>query len=1550
MYEKAGVILTDNTFIKIIPEKYYNKCLMVGCDKENNKEYRWIDNEDYSLAFSSITDENIVTGTQIEEDYTKLGNGSVMIDTDAFDLNFIVRIVLKVLMNGATLNIGRYKSRNIRSEYIFTCWESILSTGIDFLEEKTKVYIPLQQSDLSAYGLFKSEVESKNVEVNLFLADIHTNKEIYCICLNDAKVSKNDIEILDKYKNKLPVGFMGELYFSSLEYLSSGDRIRKVNTGYKGKLKSDGTLEISLQDSQVGYICSKFVDYGLAAKLLKESSLVDEVCFVSRFTENNEPKTVVYYVNNLKSNVGKTSLEAEINKYLCNIWGIVYEELITHMNYSKIKVFPYDRERRIAVKKLIEMEDENCIKTTHVKPESDLEKSIAGIWEEVLKVSNIGVNDSFLELGGNSVDLMKVISRTVAKLKISLTVDDLFNNMTIRKFAEQIEKVLSESNNSCSVVKPTLSKEDKQSGVLASFAQQRFWFLHQYDKGDAFYNISEIVKISGYVDVEMLRKTIRYLSESQEALRTVYFMRDGNVYQKVTDPCPEAFKFTELSEIRNSSNENTVAEYIEKEIRQPFDFENGPLFRCTLLKISDTEFMFIFVIHHIISDGWSVGIFINKLMEAYQMYCSGKTPILNEVQWQYSEYSVWQRKMLTDGVMSKQLEYWKKKLDGFNELNFPLDFERPAVQSFSGQKITHLYPKELMDKVTAVAKKAGTTTFMVYLSALNVLLSRYTGQEDIIIGSPVTKRPIKEVENTIGCFLNTLVFRNGLEDNPSFSELIERIRQTSVEAYNNQDIPFEVLVDKLGVKRDLSKNPLFQIMFLFQNEPHPDKNIAGLKIERLESENKAAMLDLSISMEETDNGLSVLFEYNTNLFRLDTIERISDHLLRITDVLSEDTNIRVNDFDYMSGEEINHIIYGLNNTKVTFDTNLYIHQLFEEQATKHPTREALKFRGKSLTYDELNKKVNKLANYLLSVGIKKSQMIAVYMDRSIEMVIALYGILKAGAAYVPIDPAYPAERIRYMIEDSNVEVVLTQPDKSNELKSYLINIITIGGDDVTSGSSDENPKIEILEDDYSYMIYTSGSTGRPKGVINTHKGIRNRILWIREAFENDENGRQMQKTPFSFDVSCGEFFGALTVGACLVVAEPGGHKDVDYLIDLIKEERITHIHFVPSMLKPFLYSPRISEVKTLKQVCCTGEPLPYSLVERFKQIFEACNIYNLYGPTEAAVEVTCWDCRNKLDRKIISIGTPIVNTQLYILDRNLRPVTFGVCGELYIAGDNLAAGYHNSEELTAERFITNPFSTGDNTIMYRTGDYARLLPGGEIDFIGRIDNQVKIRGNRIELGEIETHINNYSGIREVHVIVSKEENPRIIAYVVLEDKAKGNMQVNEYISELRQYLTKKLPDYMIPSFVMALEGFSLLPNGKLNVKELPLPAIYREFLANTYTEAVGDVDIKLKQIWSEVLKVERIGIDDNFFEMGGHSLLLIEVYNKVKEFFDTNLTVVDMFKYPTIRSLSEYISSNKNNCEDRKEKEEKETQNILGRNRIRQMNSAKIKQLRDLNS
>ncbi|WP_346836056.1 amino acid adenylation domain-containing protein [Paenibacillus polymyxa] len=1577
----AAFILADHTYINSFPAHMRAKALLVSNDTSKLQErLEWQANNDFSVQYCSCKGKERIFGYAFQEDFQELAGQTVGVDSDAFDDDFTITMLLNTFLYGGTLFVGNLTS-GLDADSIFTSREGLVglkeSAVIDLSGKK--FYLPVMGGSLTGDRALQQELSDWDAEIFLFLTDVYANRELYCISLVDGTVVRNRLMLRDDYGHPLPCEFTGRFFSRLYHSPGMGDVSDMTDTGYRGKIKGNGFLDIEETDIGVVTVAGKPVDLFRTAEILKELDVVQDLAWVNKIEGYGKSKLVLYiavktkinhdegllgsfvcrklglevymdYQDKSLSKVSFKSPEDMIGHYISRLWGVEEEKWAEHVHYYSLPELPYDYSGRVSRKRLAEMESQQTAEGSDaqqptVPPQTKTEEIILAIWEEVLGRLGIGVNDNFFNLGGNSIRIMKTVSRMIKALSTPCTIDDLFEYPTVREIAAELDARISKAKPHLIVEKPEISQAEKRSGVQASFAQQRFWFLHQYDNGNAFYNLSEIVKLIGVVDVEALSKTLDYLVERHEILRTVFSMRGGSVYQHVLESTPGALSVTNLAELEvKGTREETISEFLFSEISQSFDFETGPLFRCRLLKSTESEFFFVLVMHHAISDGWSLGIFIDELMSSYRAYYANSEPRLYETHWQYSEYSEWQRKMLTSGVMEQQLAYWENKLRGMTELDFPHDYDRPAVQSFSGRKATSFYSQTLLDKVSSVARATGSTPFMVLLSSLNVLLARYSNQDDVVIGSPVTSRPLKEVENTIGCFLNTIVFRNDLAGNPTFAELIQRVQKSTLEAYNHQDIPFEALVDKLDVKRDVSKNPLFQLMFMFQNAPNEDE-LPDLTIERLQTENKSAMLDLSISMQEQREGMSALFEYNTDLFKAETIESFARHLERVIDVLCSNIELRIKDFDYLSEEEINHITYELNKTDFEFDTDLYIHQLFEEQAVKHPERVALRFRGQSLTYGKLNTRINKLANYLISTGVKKNQLIAVYMDRSVEMIVALYGILKAGAAYVPFDPDYPSERIEYMFDDSEVEMILTQEGKFELLKGISCQMIVLGENDVTESMSGENPRVEVEDDDYAYMIYTSGSTGLPKGVVNTHKGIRNRILWIRVISLIPEDAVQMQKTPFSFDVSLGEIFGSLTVGACLVIAEPGGHKEVDYLIDLINSEGVSHIHFVPSLLKSFLYSPRITEVRGLRQVSCTGEPLPFGLVERFRQHFPGVELYNLYGPTEAAVEVTYWDCRKSLDRNIVPIGRPIVNTQIHILDANLRPVPFGVLGELYIAGDNLAKGYHKREKLSAERFVKNPFSTNNNSLMYKTGDYARLLPGGELDFIGRIDNQVKIRGNRVELGEIENTIQTYPGVNEVNAIVSKEEMPRIIAYVVVENASKDDTESKKFVSDLRQYLRGKLPEYMIPSYIMVLNQMPLLPNGKLNMKALPIPVISRENVANAYKEAEGDVEVKLREIWVAVLGVSYLGVEDNFFDLGGHSLLVIQMHHKVKSTFDTNVTVVDMFKYPTIRSMGKHIF-NLLKSKDTRDVQTYESEMVKVGQREKQKNTESIRKLR----
>ncbi|WP_150273107.1 non-ribosomal peptide synthetase [Paenibacillus tepidiphilus] len=1017
---------------------------------------------------------------------------------------------------------------------------------------------------------------------------------------------------------------------------------------------------------------------------------------------------------------------------------------------------------------------------------SETEQVIHDIWSEVLGIRRIGTGDNFFELGGHSLRATQVVSRIKKAYEVPFAINDLFYYPTIGELAGVIDGRLAELAGPVGEeAVAVLGEEEKRRGIPVSYAQQRLWFLRQYDEESAFYNILEAVRLEGKLNVDCLRQAVTEIVKRHDGLRTTFANVEGQVLQILHEAREVEIPIQDLTAVLPEEREALLQKLADGEVAAGFDFEHGPLLRCRLLKFAEQEHIIFLTMHHIVSDGWSMGVFVEEFVQLYEALAEQRPHSLPRVEWQYADYAAWQRGWFTGEVKQRQFDYWKNKLQDVATLDIPADYDRPKIQTYNGRKEFFNYSPELMRSVGQLAETTGATPFMIYLAAVNVLLARYTGQDDIAIGTPIANRTRKETEHTIGFFVNTLVLRSDLSGDLSFLELIERVKATALESYDAQDMPFEMLVDELDLERDLSRNPLFQVMFALQNEELPDFQLPGLKISRIETDNHSAMFDFWISMRELEDGVYALCEYNTDIYKRETVARMMRHLENILVSLCSDPSQNVKQFTFMDKHEIQEVLYGMNATEESLTSGLFIHESFEAQAALRPDAPAVSFEGNSLTYRELNEQVNRIAHYLLAQGIGRENFVGVYAERSIEMVAAIYGILKAGAAYVPIDPTYPRERVDYVLEDSQVKLVLACAGEVNLPEG--ITVVDLRDKEQLALYSVQNPDVKVDGQDAAYMIYTSGSTGKPKGTVNVHSGIRNRIQWGQRKFGMQQGDRQLQKTPFSFDVSCSEIFWAPTAGACLVIARPEGHKDVDYLIEVIRDEGITFCHFVPSILKLFLDHPGVGQAGSLKKVFCSGEALPYRLKEQFFATLNA-EMHNLYGPTEASVEVSHYDCSEPLDKEIVPIGRPIANVQLYVLDRFMNPVPYNVSGELYIAGVNLARGYYQREELTAERFIPNPFSKYANARMYKTGDIVTLLPDGNISFIGRADNQVKIRGLRVELGEIEKVIQSHPSVRD-NVVLAREsgDDVRIVSYIVREEHYQlqaaeegGKEQVNRW--------------------------------------------------------------------------------------------------------------------------------------------------------------------------
>jgi amino acid adenylation domain-containing protein len=809
-------------------------------------------------------------------------------------------------------------------------------------------------------------------------------------------------------------------------------------------------------------------------------------------------------------------------------------------------------------------------------------------------------------------------------------------------------------------------------------------------------------------------------------------------------------------------------------------------------------------------------------------------------------------------------------------------------------------PANLAEELRALGHREDATLFMTMLAAFETLLYRYTGQDDLVLGTPVANRQRVETEHLIGLLANTLVLRTRFDGDESFRQLLQRVREVTLGAYAHQDLPFEKLVEELRPERSLSHTPLFQVMFVQHNAPGGTMRFGNLKLEIMEAHNRTSKFDLTMFVEDRDEELAVWLEYTPDLFDAATIRRMLRHFQVLLEGIAASPEESLSRLPLLEPEERGQLLFEWNDTREEFDAEHILHALFEQQAERTPGHCALVFEDRSLTYAELNARANQLAHFLRSRGVRTETRVGILMERSVEMVVALLGVLKASGAYVPLDPAYPRERLAFMLQDAQALVLLTQERFAGNLPEHGAEVVRLdSGWQQLASESTENPLHTVVPDNLAYVIYTSGSTGQPKGAMNTHRGVCNRLLWGQRAYGLSESDRVLQKTPFSFDVSVWEFFWPLLSGASLVLARPGGHQDSEYLTALIRAERISTIHFVPSMLQLFLESGGFEHCPGLRRVMCSGEALPYGLQERFFARSDA-ELHNLYGPTEASIEVTSWECRRAGAEETVPIGRPISNAQIYLLDEQMQPVPVGVPGELHIGGTCVARGYLKRPALTAEKFIPHPFSAEPGARLYKSGDLARHLPDGNVDYLGRIDQQIKLRGFRIELGEIEGALGQHPLVREC-VVLAREDEPgekRIAAYLTTRAPQAPST------GELRAYLKERLPEYMIPSYFVMLEELPLSPNGKLDRKRLPAPGGARPELREKYEAPRNERERTLSGIWSEVLGVDQVGIHDDFFELGGHSLIATRVLSRMNQTFKAELPLRCMFDSPTVAGLA----------------------------------------------
>ncbi|MBI3457316.1 MAG: amino acid adenylation domain-containing protein [Candidatus Rokubacteria bacterium] len=1032
-----------------------------------------------------------------------------------------------------------------------------------------------------------------------------------------------------------------------------------------------------------------------------------------------------------------------------------------------------------------------------------------------------------------------------------------------------------------------------------SFAQERLWFLDRLEPDRAVYNIARAARLRGRLDEGALRQALEAIVGRHEALRTTFAEREGEPAQVIAEAGPVALPVIDLRGGAGAERDGEVRHIAAEEARRPFDLVRGPLLRAALLHLGDEAHVLLLTMHHIVSDGWSLGVLNRELGELYGAFSTGRPARLPELPIQYADYAEWQRRWLQGAVLEAQLAYWRRQLAGAPAvLELPSDRPHPALQTYRGARHVVEFPGTLADGLAALSRRAGVTLFMTLLAGFQALLHRYTGQKDIVVGSPVAARTRTETEGLIGLFVNTLALRADLSGDPTFWELLGRVREVALGAYAHQDLPFEKLVEELNPARDLSRTPVFQVMFQLQNAPLPALALPGLTVSPLKVHSGTAKFDLTLTVDVRERGLRGVVEHNTDLFDGGTIGRMMGHFQRLLAGLVADPSMRVSRLPLLSDTERRQLLVGWNATEAAYPQDACLHELIEEQAEQAPEAVVVVCEGAELTYGELNRRANQLAHSLRGRGVGPEVLVGICLERSLDMVVGVLGVLKAGGAYVPLDPAHPRERLAFLLEDTRAPVLLTQERLVTRLFPHRAHVVCVDADwEEIARQPGTNPAGGVTPDNPAYVIYTSGSTGRPKGVMVPHRALVNFLEAMRNELRLTPEDVLLAVTTLSFDIAGLELFLPLAVGARVEVVSQAVAADGARLAERLGRSGATVLQGTPATWRLLLAagwrgSPHLKAL-------CGGEALSPELAD---QLLDRCGaLWNLYGPTET----TIWSTLHRVERGAgpVPIGRPIANTQCYVLDRHLEPVPAGVPGELYVGGAGLARGYLNRLDLTAERFVPDPFRPLPGARLYRTGDMARYRQDGTLEFLGRRDHQVKLRGFRIELGEIETVLAHHSRVREA-VVTMREDAPggaRLVAYVVPRDGRPPQPD------DLRAFLKRTLPEYMLPAAFEPLEALPLTPSGKVDGRALPAPGPTRPLSERRFIGPRDDLERELARIWQDTLGTAPIGVTDDFFDLGGHSLLAVRLVARIEKKLGRQVPLAALFQGRTIAHLADVL-------------------------------------------
>ncbi|MBX9256329.1 amino acid adenylation domain-containing protein [Desmonostoc muscorum CCALA 125] len=1182
------------------------------------------------------------------------------------------------------------------------------------------------------------------------------------------------------------------------------------------------------------------------------------------------------------------------------------------------------------------------LEETFVAPRNVIEETLAVIWTELLGFEQIGVHDNFFNLGGHSLIAVQILSRLREIFQVELSFQNIFANPTVAGLAQLVQQ---HSQLKQQLQCPTMQRISRSGNLPVSFAQERVYFIQEVAPESSAYQAQATLRFRGQLNVTVLEKCLNEIVRRHEIFRTTFPAVNGRLFQVIHPAELISLRVVDLQTFSEPEREAEAQRLLEAEVQKPFNLNHLPLVRWLLLRLSDQEHLLIHIEHHMVHDGWSFNnVFLSEFVELYQAFCLGNPSPLAELPLQFVDYAHWQREWVCSQQAQAQLAYWQQQLSGCSYfLELPLDRRRPPEQTYRGAQIRVELPISLCESVMALGRQEGITLFMTTLAAFLVILHRYTGQDDLCVGTAVANRRMRETEKLIGMIVNNLVLRTDLSGNPTFRELLSRVRQVSLEAFANEDLPFDKVVEVLKPIRNLSYNPLFQVMFSFHDSPMPDLSLPGLNISpNVALSNKSTKFDLDVVLiphsqqHGMEKGITVIWEYNTDLFNAATIQQMVEQYQTLLEGIVTNPEQRVSELPLLTATQ-HQLLESWNQTHKEYSSGECVHHLFAAQVELTPDAIALKQDGQKLTYRELSDRANQLAHYLQSLGVKPETLVGICVERSLEMIVGLLGILKAGGAYVPLDPAYPKERLTDIQQDTQLSILLTQERFQDKLPDYPGKTICLDKDwPAIAQHSTRQPISEVELDNLAYMIYTSGSTGKPKGVMVEHRSLLNFAIAAIDEYGINASDRILQFASICFDTSIEEIFPCLAAGATLVLRTAEMLHSSDEFWRCCQQWQLTVLDLPTAYWHQLVaeLTPEDSRIpENLRTVIIGGEEAQLEKVKRWHSsvahLPNPPQLFNSYGPTEATV-ITTLHRLNSSNTSGVAIGRPISNAQVYILDRYLQPVPIGVPGELHIGGAGLARGYWQRPELTAEKFIENPLSnfgfsiadfglSGDrketktvditqtvnnpkskiqNPKLYKTGDLARFRPDGNLEYLGRVDDQVKIRGFRIELGEIETVLNQHPQVFQA-VAIAREDIPgqkRLVAYVVPKVGAQSLAPL------LRDFLKGKLPNYMVPSAFVLLETLPMTPNGKVDHRALPVPEFTRSAEDNFVT-ASTPTEEKLAAIWSEILRLEKVSIHDNFFELGGDSILSIQVISRANQ-AGIQIAPKQLFQHQTIAELA----------------------------------------------